>query len=61
LDGERVLVLARLGGRGKHSDVELGQMASRSAALFQVRDGMVTKEVVYWDRDRALADLGLEE
>ena len=57
LDGERVLVLTRQGGRGKGSGVEIEQLR---ASLFHVRGGKVTRRGNYWDRDRALADLGLE-
>jgi ketosteroid isomerase-like protein len=59
LDGERVLVLSRYSGRGKTSGLELGQMGARAATLFHIRSGKVTRFVGYWDRDRALADLGL--
>jgi ketosteroid isomerase-like protein len=59
IDGERVLVLIHHGGRGKTSGLELGQMQTKNAALFHIRDGRVTKFVAYSDRDRALADLGL--
>jgi ketosteroid isomerase-like protein len=61
LDDERVLVLFRRGGRGKRSGLELGEMQSKGAVLFHIHDGKVTTLVWYWDRDRALADLGLEE
>ena len=60
LDDERVLVLFRRSGRGKRSGLELGEMQSKGAVLFQVHDSKVTTLVWYWDRDRALADLGLE-
>jgi ketosteroid isomerase-like protein len=60
LDEERVLVLVHHHGRGKTSGLEIGQVDRGSAALFQLRDGKVTKHVVYFDPDRALADLGLE-
>jgi ketosteroid isomerase-like protein len=59
LDGERILVLDRVSGRGKASGLELGQMRRTGAHLFHVRGGEVTRIVRYWDRDRALADLGL--
>jgi ketosteroid isomerase-like protein len=59
LDAERVLVLVRFIGRGKTSGLEVGQLRTNGANLFHVRDGMVTRLVVYWDRERALADLGL--
>jgi ketosteroid isomerase-like protein len=61
LDAERVLVFQGFGGgRGKRSGLELADMATEGANVFHVRDGKVTKLVTYWDRDRALADLGLE-
>ena len=61
LDDHRVLVLDHLSGRGKTSGVEVGQMRTDTASLFHVRGGKVTRLVAYLDRDRALADLGLEE
>jgi ketosteroid isomerase-like protein len=63
LDEERVLVLAHVAGRGKTSGVDLGQIASDrwGADLFRVRDGQVTRLVIYYDIKHALADLGLEE
>jgi ketosteroid isomerase-like protein len=59
LDRDRVLVLHQLTGRGKTSGLELNHMRSEGANLFHVRDGKVTQLVFYWDRERALADLGL--
>jgi ketosteroid isomerase-like protein len=56
LDDRRVLVLIHRSGRGKASGVEL---ESNSAHLFEIREGKVVRFVHYWDRDRALADLGL--
>jgi ketosteroid isomerase-like protein len=59
LDKERVIVLSRLRGRGKTSGVELGQVYARAAMVFYVRADKVTRVVVYFDRDRAFAELGL--
>jgi ketosteroid isomerase-like protein len=59
LDGERVLVLVRISGRGKTSGLELGQIHTKGATLFHLRGGKVTRLVFYWDREHALADLGL--
>jgi hypothetical protein len=59
LDDERVLVLLRRSGRSKTSGLELGGSGSEGAGLFHVRGSKVTRLVVYWDRQHALADLGL--
>jgi ketosteroid isomerase-like protein len=56
LDSERVLVLTYASGHAKASGLKLGQMR---ANVFHVRDGKVTRLVAYWDRECALADLGL--
>jgi ketosteroid isomerase-like protein len=56
LDGGRVLALVRNSGRGRASGLELEQ---RSVAnLFEVRNGQVARLVIYFDRDRAVAELG---
>jgi ketosteroid isomerase-like protein len=57
LDDRRVLVLIRRSGRGKASGVEL---QAESAHLFEIGDRGVVRFVHYWNRNRALADLGLE-
>jgi ketosteroid isomerase-like protein len=57
LDGERVLALQRFSVRGKTSGLDLRQV--RGANLFHFRRGKVTRLVLYWDRERALAELGL--
>jgi ketosteroid isomerase-like protein len=58
LDEARVLVLTRRGGTGKRSRFPIWEPA---ANLIHLRGGKVARLVFYWDRDRALADLGLEE
>jgi ketosteroid isomerase-like protein len=61
LDEERVLVLMLHCGRGKTSGLEVGQMGTKRAGanLLHVREGRVTRIVLYWAREHALADLGL--
>ena len=61
VDDERVIVLDHPTGRGKTSGLDLRRMNIRGAQLFHVRDGKVTRIVHYFDRERALADLGLKE
>jgi ketosteroid isomerase-like protein len=56
LDDGSVLVVSRMMGRGKGSGVDVDQPR---ASLFRVSNGKVMRLVLYWDRDRALADLGL--
>ena len=61
LDGERVLAFTRRSGRGQKSGLEIGQATAKGATLWEVHDGLVTRQVTYWDRERALDDLGLSE
>ena len=61
LDGERVLVLMHNTGRGKASRFDLGQLDNRGANLFHIREGKVTRLVLYFDRERALEAVGLAE
>jgi ketosteroid isomerase-like protein len=61
LDGERVLVTNSYSGRGKTSGMDVGQIGAKGATLLHVRAGKVTRLVLYWDRENALADLGLAE
>jgi ketosteroid isomerase-like protein len=63
IDHERVLVLVAARGRFKTSGLTLDQVGGglMAAHVFHVRDGKVVQLVAYWDLERALADLGLEE
>ena len=58
IDDRRILVLVRVSASGKTSGLDLGQLRTRGAWLFHVRDGKVTRFVRYFDREGALADLG---
>jgi ketosteroid isomerase-like protein len=59
LDAERVLALVRHRGRLKTSGLQAEHGERDAANLFHFRAGKVTRLVFYFDRERALADLGL--
>jgi hypothetical protein len=61
IDDERVLVFTGVTGPARTSGVALEDVRPKGASLLHLRDGTVTRLVTYWHRDRALADLGLEE
>jgi ketosteroid isomerase-like protein len=57
VDENRILVFVHNTARGRSSGVEVEQ---RSVAnFFEIAGGKVTRLVLYWDRARALADVGL--
>jgi ketosteroid isomerase-like protein len=58
LGDECVVALVQFRASGKTSAVEV---TKEGAELFYIRGPRVTRLVAYWDRARALADLGLEE
>jgi hypothetical protein len=61
IDARRVLVLLRFTGRGRASGLELGSMSTRNASVYDIEGGLVRRLALYWDRERAFADLGLAE
>ena len=62
LDDGRFLVLFHRSGHGKVSGMDIAQHAGAEGAdVLHLRDGKVIRWLSYWDRDRALADLGLTE
>jgi ketosteroid isomerase-like protein len=59
IDSTRILVLVHNSGRGRGSGLEMDE---RSVAnLFEINSGSVTRLALYWDRNRALEDVGLAE
>jgi len=58
LDDKRVLVLTRTSAQGKSGGLVVGQMRAKGAVLYHLGDGKVTRLVYYWDRERALTDVG---
>src|SRR5687768_18552582 len=61
LDADRVLALTHGKGRAKISGLDAGLIRAEAADLFHIHAGKVTRFVVYFDREHALADLGLSE
>ena len=59
LDRERVLALTSVRGQGKTSGVDLARAGSKTAHLFELHAGRVTRLVVYFQRELALAELGV--
>jgi ketosteroid isomerase-like protein len=59
LDAERVLVLVTTHARGRASGLET-EGGTKGAHVLSIREGKVATLVLYWDRERGLADLGLE-
>ena len=61
IDEEHILVSLQGTGRGRTSGVDLSQMQSRGANLFQIRDGKVIRLVTYLDLAHALEAVGRSE
>jgi ketosteroid isomerase-like protein len=59
VDAQRVAVLVRFGGQGKTSGLDLTRMGGKGLHVWHVSAGQVSRLTMYFDRDRALADLGL--
>jgi hypothetical protein len=61
LDDGRILTLTLFSAKGRASGIDLTHVLAKGASLMELHNGRVTKVVLYFDRDLALASLGLEE
>jgi ketosteroid isomerase-like protein len=61
VDETRVMVLVRDHGRAKTSGIDIERLGARTTLVLHLQARKVTRLAIYWDRDRAFADLGLEE
>jgi ketosteroid isomerase-like protein len=61
LDDGRILVFLRNEGRGRGSGIDVGEITVKAANVFTVRGGKVTSLTLYWDREQAIAELGLAD
>jgi hypothetical protein len=61
LDDGRVLVLATFGGTARFIGLDIRDGHSKGANVFEIEEGKVRKLILYWNRELALADLGLTE
>jgi ketosteroid isomerase-like protein len=59
LGNDHVLVFMKHCGRGKRSGLAAEDLRRDGANVLRIRDGRVVSITLYWDRARALADLGL--
>jgi ketosteroid isomerase-like protein len=48
-------------GAARQMTVGVGDLMTKGASVWSIKGERVTRLVLYWDRDRALADLGAEE
>jgi ketosteroid isomerase-like protein len=62
LDDGRVLVFSHSTARGRTSGLGIPEAWTKGAVLFEIRDGRVTRHVVYLDgREHVVADLDLQD
>jgi len=58
LDDQRVLVFLRNEGHGRSSGIDIQEISVKSANVFELRGGKVTKLALYWERQHALDEVG---